>query len=133
MSVLVDTTVWSALLRRPNPAGPEANELRRLITLGEARILGPVRQELLSGVKDLGQFLVLRDRVRAFPDLPLREEHFERAAEFSNTCRSRGVQGSPTDFLICAAAELHGLPIFTTDSDFNYFARHLPIRRHAPP
>lgn len=131
MSVLVDTTVWSALLRRQNPNSLEARELQRLILLQQAKIIGPVRQELLSGVRSTKQFAWLRTYLQSFEDLRMREKHFERAAEFSNTCAARGIQGSPTDFLMCAVSEIESMEIFTVDADFTYFARHLPIRLHA--
>jgi predicted nuclease of predicted toxin-antitoxin system len=50
-----------------------------------------------------------------------------RAAEHFNTCRAQGVQGSNTDFPICAVAERRSLPILTTDTDFTRLARILPI------
>ena len=37
------------------------------------------------------------------------------AGQFFNTCRANGVQGSNTDFLICAASVNHDLPILTLD------------------
>src|SRR4051794_40013519 len=118
MSALVDTSVWSALFRRTSPNSAEANELRRLILARRARIIGPIRQEVLSGIRVLSQFERLRDELRVFPDIALSSHHFERAAQCFNLCRSRGVQGSSTDFLICAVAEVEALPIFTTDLDF---------------
>ncbi len=130
MSVLVDTCVWSALLRRYNPNSPEAIELRRLILRKEARIIGPVRQELLSGIRHAHQFAQLRDSLRIFDDLTLQQDHYERAAECTNFCVSHGVRGNSTDFLICAVAEIEKLSIYTTDHDFTYYARHLPIRLH---
>ena len=57
----------------------------------------------------------------------LKKEHFEKAAEFSNICRSRGIQGSTTDFLICAVACLENLIIFTTDNDFENYRKRLPV------
>jgi hypothetical protein len=51
-----------------------------------------------------------------------------RAAEFSNTCRKKGVQGSTIDFLICAVASLENIAILTTDKDFSNFRKYLPIR-----
>ena len=130
MSVLVDTSIWSALFRRQNPNSPEAIELQRLILAKAARIIGPIRQELLSGVRHAQQYVKLRDSLRQLPDLLLREQHFERAAEHCNLCMSRGVQRSPTDFLICAVAEIDTLFVYTADADFTYYARHLPIRLH---
>jgi len=42
------------------------------------------------------------------------------------------VQGSPTDFLLCAVALRRGFAILTTDGDFAAFARLLPLRLHPP-
>jgi|SRR5882672_4069242 len=127
MSVLVDTPIWSMLFRRKGAPNPELGRLRELVESGQAQIIGAVRQEVLSGMRNAEQFARVRDGLRAFPDVPLREADFERAAEFFNHCRAKGVQGSNTDFLICAVAELNGLQIFTTDKDFPQFAQHLPI------
>ena len=66
MNVLVDTSVWSLALRRNKPRGTaEERELTELIREGRVAIIGPIRQELLSGVKTLAQFRTLRDRLRA--------------------------------------------------------------------
>jgi predicted nucleic acid-binding protein len=40
------------------------------------------------------------------------------------------LQGSNTDFLICAAAERREFPILTADEDFAQFAKVLPIALH---
>ena len=90
-------------------------------------MIGVIRQELLSGVRTHEAFEHLRDHLRPFEDEPLQTVDFERAAEHFNVCRSRGVQGSNTDFLICAVAERRNLPILTTDADFVRFAGILPI------
>jgi len=50
------------------------------------------------------------------------------AAEFFNLAKSKGIQGSNTDYLICAGAHRHRLPIFTTDQDFERYASVVPIR-----
>jgi predicted nucleic acid-binding protein len=133
MSVLVDTSVWSLAFRRRDPVShPAVAELRGLIWETRACLIGPVRQELLSGIREPSQFQKLRQHLGAFPDLGLSTPDYERAAEFFNLCRARGVQGSNTDFLLCAAAERHGVPILTTDGDFPIYARHLPIELYRP-
>lgn len=133
MSVLVDTSIWSLGFRRREPGYPEVLELRALIQARRAKLIGPVRQEILSGIRERSQFDALRADLSSFPDLGLRTRDFEKAAEFYNLCRGRGIQGSKTDFLICAVAERHGMPIFTTDLDFQAFALHLPIALYSPP
>jgi len=128
--VLVDTPVWSLAFRRKTVSAPQVEQLADLIAKSEAAMIGPIRQEVLSGIRTPSEFSKVRLRLRAFPDVRLDEEHFERAAEFFNLCRSRGIQGSNTDFLICAVADLHGMAIFTTDRDFEHFANQVPIRLH---
>jgi predicted nucleic acid-binding protein len=48
-----------------------------------------------------------------------------------NTCRRQGIQGSNTDFLLCAIGEHHDMPIFTIDDDFKLFADRLPVALHS--
>lgn len=134
MKVLVDTSIWSLALRRTRAAPPPVvDELRVLIEDGRAAIIGPIRQELLSGIRDAATFERLRGRLRHFEDEVLEPLDYERAAEHFTACRAKGVQGSNTDFLICASAERRDLPIFTTDGDFTRFARILPISLYGHP
>ena len=88
------------------------------------------RQELLSGIKEKKQFDTLRERLRAFPDLELETADYEEAAVAFSQCRERGVQGSNTDFLTCAAALRRDHAIFSTDGDFRHFARVLKLKLH---
>jgi len=132
MKVLVDTCIWSLAFRRDcPPEDPHVDNLRQLVTDGRATICGPVRQELLSGVKDKRQFRRLRDLLEPFPDVPIESDDYIVAAEHFNTCRRKGIQGSNTDFLLCAIASRHRLAIFTVDADFSRFAKHLPVTLHA--
>jgi len=95
-------------------------------------MIGPIRQELLSGISSPVQFDALKEKLQAFEDLPLSRECYERAADFYNTCRSAGIQGSHIDFLICATAAEVGMQIFTSDNDFLLYAKHLPISLFQP-
>ena len=131
MNVLVDTSVWSLSLRRSSQSRhPARLELEDLVTDGRAEMIGPIRQEILSGVKTAAQFEALRGGLGAFPDLPLATDDYETAARFFNLCRAKGIQGSNTDFLICAVAVRSKFPILTTDVDFERFAAILPIGLH---
>ena len=130
MKVLVDTSVWSLAFRRRSPVHPSVDELGRLIVAGRAAIIGPIRQEVLSGIRDARTFERLRDRLGAFPDESLTTADYERAAEFSNACRAKGLQGSNTDFLLCAVSVRHRMPLLTTDGDFPHYATVLPVALH---
>ena len=131
--VLVDTCIWSYALRRAaidNRQELAVQELRELIRNARVQMIGPIRQEVLSGIRDRAQFLVLRDNLREFPDLPITSDDHEQAAEMFNAIRAKGIQGSNTDLLLCALSHRTGMPIFTTDEDFTLYKRHLPIKLH---
>lgn len=131
MNVLVDTSVWSLVLRRQQrKAGVVTTELANLVQEGRVVMLGAIRQELLSGIKAQPQFEKLRDHLRAFPDVELGATDYETAALYFNKCRGSGIQGSNTDFLLCAVATRRGYAIFTTDKDFAQYARFLPVTLH---
>lgn len=134
MRVLVDTSVWSLSLRRDAPSHhASAKVLADLIRDARVEMIGAIRQELLSGVRSERQFEALRQTLRSFPDLGLETEDHELAASYFNRCRSQGVQGSNTDFLICAVAARREMAILTMDRDFFHFAEHIPVRLVSTP
>jgi predicted nucleic acid-binding protein len=133
VNVLVDTSVWSLALRRPTSEGSAATaELVELIREGRVTMIGAIRQEILSGVRAAEQYRKLRDRLRAFEDVTVDELDYEEAATCFNRCRSKGLQGSNTDFLMCAVSLRHDLAILTTDKDFEDFAKVLGFELHEP-
>ena len=127
MKVIVDTVIWSLAFRRQTVTTHYQDALKDLISDGRAVLLGAVRQEVLSGIRHSEQFEKLKLSLRAFSDLALKPQDYECAAKYFNLCRSKGVQGVNTDFLICAAAVNHNCSIFTTDKDFVNFSNLLPI------
>lgn len=133
MPLLVDTSIWSlALRRRPQQLNRLENHLveswNQLIREEQVVLIGPIRQELLSGIKRETDFLKLQKRLSAFDDLPLRREDYEQAAKFFNQLRTNGITGTATDLLICSVAHHFDIDIFTSDSDFERYADHLSIR-----
>ena len=127
VKVIVDTSVWSLFLRQRNRPEREVVTLKKLIREGRVQMLGIVKQELLSGVKEPTRFDKLLATLKGFPDLLANSRDHVSAASCYNTCRARGIQGSNVDFLICAQAIRHELPILSTDIDFIRYAEHLPV------
>ncbi|MFZ0769825.1 MAG: PIN domain-containing protein [Candidatus Sulfotelmatobacter sp.] len=133
MLVLVDTPIWSLAFRRTvkdlNPRQQiQTDALRELIRAGRAQLVGPVRQELLSGIRHEKTSRELRDYLRAFDEPVLEVADYEDAAHIDNRCRSRGIAGSAIDFLICAIAARRNWEIFTADRDFAHYAKAFPLR-----
>jgi len=132
MKILVDTCIWSTAFRKTIDKDSKniVDELIELINEGRIIMLGLIRQELLSGIRSEKQFKRLRDNLRAFEDYPLVTEDYEMAAELFNKCRKKGIQGSNTDFLICAIAIRNNFSIFTADKDFKSFSEYIKINLH---
>ena len=133
MKVIVDTSIWSSALRRGVQNNSAAvQELRHLVQDHRVQMIGPVRQEILSGIRHESQFNKLKAHLENFPDLSIITEDYVAAAKFFNRCRAKGVQGSNTDFLICAVAVRNKFAIYSTDKDFDLFSKHLPIVMYRP-
>ena len=134
MKILIDTSVWSQALRRQSSEASSTdqvrvvNVLKELIHDSRIAMLGPVRQELLSGVKTQKQFETLQQILSVFSDEILLKEDYEQAAKNFNQCRQGGVQGSNTDFLICAVSMSRGWPIYSLDRDFEQYQKHLAVK-----
>jgi predicted nucleic acid-binding protein len=133
VNVLVDTPVWSLALHRgrDNLNSEERHLVKALTALiqeGRAQIIGPIRQELLSGIRSEKQFHKLRQYLRTFDEPGLGIPDYEEAARMSNLCRGRGIAGSAIDFLICSIAHRSEWEILTTDRDFSRYAKVLSLR-----
>ncbi len=134
MKVLIDTSVWSQALRRQSSESLSTaqervvNVLKELIHDSRIAMLGPVRQELLSGVKTQKQFEALQQILSVFSDETLLKGDYEQAAKNFNQCRQGGVRGSNTDFLICAVSMSRGWPIYSLDKDFLQYQKHLALK-----
>jgi hypothetical protein len=121
MKLLVDTCVWSLLLRRKYGTVLSAEQqeavalLREAILAQRVAVVGPVRQEVLSGIKHEAQFQKLLAALEGFPDIPLSRCHFEEAARLFNLCQARGVACGSTDILICAVAIHEEFNVLTVD------------------
>src|SRR5215470_227931 len=137
MNVLIDTSVFSLALRRKNESLSTnerllVSELSELIREGRARMIGLIRQELLSGIKATEQYEKLKLHLRSFPDEVIDTSDYEEAAKAGNRCRAKRVAVSIVDILLCAIAIRRQWTIFTTDPDFSSYAKVLPLRIHTP-
>jgi predicted nucleic acid-binding protein len=128
--VLVDTSVWSLALRRTTPSADDEKLVLRLSEIiRDLRLvmIGPIRQEIFSGLSEERKHEDLRQRLSIFPDHAISTHEYELAARFHNDCRRNGIQGSHTDFLICAVAQNNGFRVLTVDKDFLRYQKHVSI------
>jgi predicted nucleic acid-binding protein len=131
VSLLVDTSVWSLLLRRDRPRDvPEVRALVAALNNGE-RILstGLILQELLQGFSGPKATSQIIKRFAPFALLaPDRQDHIFAAA-IRNRCRKRGVQAGTINALIAQLCIRHELVLLTTDAVFTHIARHTSLLR----
>jgi len=130
MSLIVDTSVWSLVLRRGvTPDCPQAKKLESAIRQGQSiQLLGVILQEILQGIRSNTDFLRVKAHMDLFPLLQLERDDYVAAAELRNLCRSKGVQASTIDFQIAAACVRHDCSLLTNDHDFTHIAQHCPLQ-----
>ena len=126
--VLIDTCIWSEIFRRKNPDDVIQETMKQLLMDLRTVLIGPIRQELLSGIKDEKKFCELKEVMSVLSDEAIDADDYIKAAKYSNECRKNGIQGSPVDYLICAVSVRCGYRIFTLDEDFKNYSKVIPIR-----
>lgn len=132
MRVIVDTDVWSEAFRKGGTKSRYVDELFDLIQEGRIQMIGCIRMEILCGIREEKVLNHLSEKLEAFPDRALGTEVFVTAARFFNLCRSKGIQGSNIDFIICACSVLWKMPILTKDKNFTRYQKLLPIEIAKP-
>lgn len=131
MRILVDTSIWSLALRKNDRTKDEGKIIEyftEIIRELKLIIIGPIRQEILSGISDRNKFEELRNKISVFEDHEIDTNDYELAAQLFKKCRSNGVQGSHIDFLICAVSINNQMSILTLDKDFDNYKSIIPIK-----
>jgi predicted nucleic acid-binding protein len=126
VKLLVDTSVWSLALRRKNIAslGPDEQKLKaelvQAIEDGRVAMLGLLRQELLSGIREEVQFGKVKAALDPYLDEPINTADHEYAACVYNECRNQGLEAGTVDILICAVAVRRAWEVLSGDDALNH-------------
>ena len=129
--VLVDTSVWIEVFRKPARL-----DLASVADIDEIVTCLPVVQEVLQGFQDERAFRIAREAMLAFPivESPLRQEVFEQAITLYRAARAAGhAVRSGVDCVIAACALRHGLTVAHHDRDFETLARVSALRTQQVP
>lgn len=130
MNIIVDTCVWSLVLRRQKVDHANfwvKSFLDHLKNGDGVHLVGNVLQELLDGVRSQSDFNHLIDVLKPFPLIKLSRNTHILAAQLRNDCRKKGVNASPTDFLLAAASIENNYPLLTSDKDFTQISQHCEL------
>jgi predicted nucleic acid-binding protein len=123
--VLVDTSVWIEVFRRP-----ARFRLEDVVEFDEVVTCLPVVQEVLQGFSDERAFRLAREAMYALPivESPLSSGVFDQAIDLYRRARRSGITvRSGVDCLIAACALRHGLPVLHHDRDFDALGRVSPL------
>jgi len=123
--VLVDTSVWVEVFRRPARVDLEA-----VVDFDDIVTCLPIAQEVLQGFDDERAFQIAREALYAFPmvEAPLTREIVDDGVALYRAARRAGVTvRSSVDCLIAACALRHGLTVLHCDRDFPSLARVSPL------
>jgi predicted nucleic acid-binding protein len=130
VNLVVDTSVWSLVLRRSHvdEDNPHVQAFRRHLESGDGLFLiGNILQELLDGLRSPKQFDRLLTILDPFPLLDVDRQTYVAAARLRSVCRAKGIAAGPIDFLIAAACCQHRFPLLTADKDFVRIAAHCEL------
>ena len=118
--VLVDTSVWIEVFRKPAKF-----RLESAVDFDEVVTCLPIVHEVLQGFHDERAFTQARDAMLALPTVesPLRREVFLEATELCRRARRTGrTVRSGVDCLIAACAIRNSLAVLHRDRDFDSLA-----------
>jgi predicted nucleic acid-binding protein len=119
--VLVDTSVWIEVFRRPARVDLEA-----LVDFEEVVTCLPIVREVLQGFRDERPYAQAREAMHALPivESPLAAGVFDEAVDLYRAARRAGLTvRSGVDCLIAACAIRHGLTVLHHDRDYDLLAR----------
>jgi predicted nucleic acid-binding protein len=124
MIVIVDTSVWSLVLRRKR--APQDNP--SFLAFGEhvergdgLMLLGEILQEVPA------TFLRLEREMAPFPLLELDRGTYVSAARLTNRCHRTGFQPGAVDALIATACIEYDFPLLTADAHFLEIAKRCQL------
>ena len=122
--VLIDTNIWSTYLRRNTPEDRILrNNVELLVKEGRVAFIGPIRQEVLTGIKNVKKFDILKEHLSAFIDDVIYTHEYEAAAKICNDCMSKGIAISAIDAIIAAVIHEKDWEIYTRDKDFDRYSK----------
>jgi len=118
--VLVDTSVWIEVFRKP-----ASLSLESAVDFDEIVTCLPIVHEVLQGFHDESAFTLARDAMLELPTVesPLRREVFLEATDLYRRARRAGrTVRSGVDCLIAACAIRNSLAVLHRDRDFDSLA-----------
>jgi predicted nucleic acid-binding protein len=125
--VLIDSSVWIAVLPSRRPPSPLRAHVDSLIGDGRVVIAGPVAAELLRVAIGEREYEILASMCASYPHLPIEDHTWQFAGRLGFQLRRDGVTVPTTDLLIAAVAIEAGATLLHRDRHYDVIAERFPL------
>ena len=129
--ILVDTSVWIEFFR--NGKSTVAYHLDELLSLNKVVMVSPIRAEILSGARNLGEFHRLKDFFLVLTHLPEPENLWAQIEEIRFRLIRKGHTVSLIDLMIALTASYYEVSLWSQDRDFEAIQREISLHLYHPP
>lgn len=117
--VLIDTCLWAQFFNRPQ--GREHEVISTLVKRNQARSVGPIVFEVLSGFKREQHADWVASVLVGIPRIDVGWNDWRSAAHWNRQLIARGYRLPLTDLFSATVALRHNLFIYSTDPHFKLF------------
>lgn len=116
-TVMLDTSMWVALLRRKGDESAKRHSVD-LVNRGKASWCDVIRLELWRGVSSDTDRLQLSHLETIVPTVPIDEPVWERSRKLADKARKMGFQFPLPDLIIYSCAIRHGMKLEARDKHY---------------
>ena len=115
--VIADTSIWITLQRRPESR--VGRHMEGLLASGEITMVGPVLTEVLQGARTDSELDFFANRLGLLEFVDTDTDTWIQAGRINYELKRQGRMLALADVVIAALSIQHGIPLYTTDRDFN--------------
>jgi predicted nucleic acid-binding protein len=128
VSLLLDNSAWARIVRGVVP-DPRGSEIRERFAAGEVAVASPFLLEAGFSARAAAEHSALFERLLVLPFLGIDEQAERRAlAAQSQLARAGHHRLPPTDLMIAAIAERHGVGVLHYDADYDLIRERTDLR-----
>jgi hypothetical protein len=134
LKIVVDSSIWIDFFNKQTT--PKTEYLKYLLLnirwSSPVIILPIIIQEVLQGIEDDKDYIIIRENLQGFDFLHYDSYKFSiSAADLYRSLRKKGITiRKANDCLIAAICIANDIPLFHNDKDFDNIAKHTSLKIH---
>jgi predicted nucleic acid-binding protein len=120
--ILVDTSLWIEFFK--NASSTKTAALKKLISIDQVVIAGPVLVELYQGARSLSELKGIKTALSVLHALDTNESIWEKGGMLSFELKRKGLTMKTMDIILASLAIHHNCYLYSLDKDFETIARY---------